>query len=81
MSWVNMKRFLRTPNFKGGRAYQDFRRYYDLEPCIFGEVQVRFEQEGYLLAFDFFCIVIWKANRAKSKIAKRLTSMIKLDLL
>jgi hypothetical protein len=25
-----------------------------------------------LSAFDFFCIVVWKANRAKSKAAKRL---------
>ena len=25
-----------------------------------------------MTAFDFFCIVIWKANRAKTKIAQRL---------
>src|SRR5262249_30394120 len=32
----------------------------------------RFAEQGHLSAFDFFCIVIWKANRAKTKVAKRL---------
>ena len=32
----------------------------------------RFRKERHLTAFDFFCIVSWKANRAKSKMAKRL---------
>ena len=32
----------------------------------------RFEQNEFLPAFDFFCIVIWKANRAKSSIAEKL---------
>ena len=35
-------------------------------------VHRRFAEEGHLGAFDFFCIVIWKANRAKTKVAKRL---------
>jgi len=50
----------------------DYRQYYDLESYLFGTVQRRFAQEGKLSAADFFCIVIWKANRAKSKIAERL---------
>lgn len=50
----------------------DFRRYYDLETYLFKEVSLRFAERGSLNAFDFFCIVIWKANRAKSKIAHRL---------
>lgn len=29
-------------------------------------------QTEYINSFDFFCIIIWKANRAKSKIANRL---------
>lgn len=34
----------------------------------------QFQATGTLSAFDFFCIVIWKANRAKSIVAKRLLS-------
>jgi hypothetical protein len=52
----------------------DFRDYYDLEQYLFETVSKRFAQERSLGALDFFCIVIWKANRAKSKIAKRLLS-------
>jgi hypothetical protein len=50
----------------------DYRRYYNLEPCLFEEVHHRFHAEQSLSAFDFFSIVIWKANRAKSKIARKL---------
>ncbi len=50
----------------------DFRAYYDLEPYLFDTVSRRFAEEHALSALDFFCIVIWKANRAKSKIAARL---------
>lgn len=50
----------------------DYRSYYDMEDYLFSTVRSRFLSEGYLNAFDFFCIIIWKANRAKTKIAKRL---------
>jgi len=50
----------------------DYRQYYDLEPYLFNTVRPRFAEQGYLDAFDFFCIVIWKANRAKSRIAEKL---------
>lgn len=46
--------------------------FYDLERYLFEHVSERFHAEGSLGAFDFFAIVIWKANRAKSTIAKRL---------
>ena len=36
--------------------------------------------QGYLSAFDFFRIVIWKANRAKMKVAKRLLGSAKKSL-
>ena len=52
----------------------DYRKLYDLENYLFEEVSRRFSELGYLNTFDFFCIVIWKANRSKSKIAKRLLS-------
>jgi hypothetical protein len=50
----------------------DYRDYYFLERYLEETVRHRFQQNGFLLAFDFFCIVIWKANRAKSKIAAKL---------
>ena len=50
----------------------DFLRYYDLERYLWEDVHQRFHQEGSIGAFDFFSIVIWKANRAKSHTAKRL---------
>jgi hypothetical protein len=53
----------------------DYHQYYDLEPYLFNTVRPRFAEQGYLDAFDFFCIVIWKANRAKSKIAKKLLDL------
>lgn len=55
----------------------DFRKYYHLESYLFDTVSLRFAKQGYLTAFDFFCIVIWKANRAKSKIARKLQKVDK----
>lgn len=51
---------------------RDYRQYYYLETYVFETVGPRFHQQGYLSAFDFFCIIIWKANRSKTKIARRL---------
>jgi hypothetical protein len=50
----------------------DYLKYFDREHYLFEEVCLRFHAEHSLGAFDFFSIVIWKANRAKSKIARRL---------
>lgn len=50
----------------------DYRQFYDLESYLFEVVRPRFHDQGYLSAFDFFCIVVWKANRAKAKVARRL---------
>ena len=58
----------------------NFRQYYDLESVLFDKLGKKFQKQGYLTAFDFFCIVIWKANRAKSYIAKRLLSRGYSDL-
>lgn len=52
----------------------DFRRYYDLETYLFSIVNQRFHEQGWLSALDFFCIIVWKANRAKTKIRRRLLS-------
>lgn len=45
---------------------------YDREQYLFDGVRPSFHDRGYLTAFDFFCIVIWKANRSKSMVAARL---------
>jgi|ERR1035437_1132005 hypothetical protein len=50
----------------------NYTKYYNLEGYLFEDVHYRFHSDGYLGAFDFFSIVIWKANRAKSKIATKL---------
>ena len=52
----------------------DFLQYYNLENYLFMTVRSRFTHGKRLSAFDFFCIVVWKANCAKSKIARRLLS-------
>jgi len=53
----------------------DFRELYDIEKYIFGSVHNRFKEQGYLSVHDFFLIVIWKSNRSKSKVAKRILEM------
>ncbi|GMK39100.1 hypothetical protein PCCS19_21540 [Paenibacillus sp. CCS19] len=50
----------------------DYLEQYNQEAYIFDVVQKRFATQGYLNAYDFFFIIIWKANRAKSKVAKNL---------
>jgi hypothetical protein len=50
----------------------DYEQFYDLESYLLKTVKENFRERKFLCAFDFFCIVIWKANRAKSKIARRL---------
>jgi len=51
-----------------------------LEAYLFGQVTGQFQKNGTLSAFDFFCIVIWKANRSKSKVATRLLKKCHPDL-
>ena len=59
---------------------RDYRDLYWLEDYLFSKVSARFAQTRTLSAFDFFCIVIWKANRAKSKVARRLLDAGFVDL-
>jgi hypothetical protein len=47
-------------------------KLYDLENYIFTDARANFFGNGFLEAFDFFCIVIWKANRAKSNVSNKL---------
>ena len=50
----------------------NYLKYYYLENYLFDEVRSNFKKRGYLLPEEFFCIVIWKANRSKTLIKKRL---------
>jgi len=50
----------------------DYKKYYNLEEYLLGEVRGNFAKSGYLTADEFFCIIIWKANRSKTKIKARL---------
>jgi hypothetical protein len=50
----------------------DYRKYYHLERYLFDEVSATFQATGNIEPADFYLIVIWKANRAKSKIKKKL---------
>lgn len=59
---------------------RDYRDLYGLENYLFSKVSARFTKTKTLSAFDFFCIVIWKANRAKSKVARRLLDAGFVDL-
>ena len=53
-------------------SMEDFRQYYHLEPYLIDVVGPRFRKQGTVSQLDFFCIVVWKANRSKSKILKLL---------
>jgi hypothetical protein len=57
--------------------HQDFLNYYGLENHLFGTVSKNYQMTKTVSAFDFFCIIIWKANRAKSKVANRLLNEAK----
>ena len=59
---------------KATASRSEFVDYYHLERYLFETVSPRYHKAKSLNAFDFFCIVVWKANRAKSKIAARLLS-------
>jgi hypothetical protein len=52
----------------------DYQRFYDLERYLFEDVRRKFQEEGSISAFDLLSIVIWKSNRAKTRIAKRLAA-------
>jgi len=60
------------PPVTGKETQMDYLKLYNLETYLFDTVSSAFQKNGRLNAFDFFCIVIWKANRAKSKVALKM---------
>ena len=57
----------------------DYKKFYNLEEYLFQDVGSRFRKTNTLSVEDFFCIVIWKANRAKTNIKKKLSKMATLS--
>ena len=51
---------------------EGYLKYYDLEKYLFEDVHQKFHQHGFIAAFDFFCILEWKASRAKTYHVPRL---------
>jgi len=51
------------------------RCYYDLDVYLFSQVAKRFEQGDAFSAFDFYAIITWKANRAKTKVRSGLKAI------
>ncbi len=45
---------------------------YSLEKYLLEKVSSRFGEEGTLAPYDFFAIIVWKSNRAKTKIRRGL---------
>lgn len=68
------------PAIGGNGVTRAFETQYDEETYLFQVVGPRFRETGRLDAYDFFFIVRWKANRAISRLARRLLSQGGPDL-
>lgn len=60
--------------------FMDFKKYYYLEQYLFDEVGPLFRKTGELSAENLLCILIWKANRSKTKTLQKLTKRYKNDI-
>ena len=56
----------------------DYKKYYNLERYLFDEVGPKFRNGGGLSTEDFFCIVIWKANRSKTNWSTKIGEKLNL---
>jgi len=70
--WESLTRMRMVHMRMTSATAMDYGQFYDLESYLFKTVSDKFREQGFLCAFDFFCIIIWKANRAKSKIAQKI---------
>lgn len=50
----------------------DYLKFYDLEKYLLDEVSTRFRETGDICPIDFYLIITWKANRAKTRVRDRL---------
>jgi len=51
----------------------DYGKFHDLESYLFTEVGPGFAETGDITAEDFYLIVVWKANRAKTRVLSKLS--------
>ncbi len=49
---------------------EEYLKYYFLENYLFTDVNKNFQKNGYLASEEFFAIVIWKSNRAKTNVRR-----------
>ena len=50
----------------------EYERFYNLERYLFEDVTEFFQVNGYLSGVQFYCILIWKADRAKTYNAQKI---------
>jgi hypothetical protein len=50
----------------------DYRKIYNLETYLFGEVKKKFIDEGFVEPLDFYLILVWKSPRSKTRARDRL---------
>ena len=50
----------------------NYEKFYDLESFLFKDVTEFFKSNGYINGVQFYCILIWKAERAKFKNARKI---------
>lgn len=50
----------------------NYEKFYDLENYLFKDITNFFQSNGYLTGFQFYLILIWKADRAKSYNAQKI---------
>ena len=51
----------------------DYEKFYDLERYLFKDVTDLFQLNGYINGVQFYCILIWKAERVKILNARKIT--------
>lgn len=66
-----------SPPGLDGAELRRLAKLYYLESYLFEEVSGRFQQERTLTDREFFSIVVWKSNRAKTKIKRGLAAVEK----
>lgn len=57
----------------------DYKKFINLENYLADEVVSNFHNNHFLTGQEFFCIIIWKSNRSKSRIARLFDEFTTLD--
>lgn len=70
-----MSRVNNCPVENWENKFLNYLKYYFIEDYLFREVRKNFKNNGYLSPEEFFCIIIWKSNRAKTAIKRKLLKL------